>query len=494
MKKIFTLTMLGLCFCALNASADVTIKVKADAQPYIHAWQHDGGGNYTTWPGAAMTKGEGEAYWSYTITTDEAVNFLFHNNNGQQTANIENLGNGSTAYFTYDGNTSYTQLPYVAGTINAFGVDWGASDDNVMTLQGDGTYVLTKVVELKDDADVQAKTVQFGHWYGVSGENSDNLYIHGTNGKAGTYTINVYFNPNTFVSSFTLSAAFNGYYLVGGTGEWAVGDKLTENNGTYSITVTPSNGTFAFVPNTALSGYGVVTDWTTLVHPTSATELGFVDYSNQGIYTGDNNNNWSVSSNNDADIVISYEAAGNTWSVTQTDAVAVGAAGWASYSNSYAFKADKDAYVISSIADGYAKLTKVDAGTTFAAEAGVLFQENTTITPATGDTYDGDNKLSGSGNSGATITTDDLVLGVSDGVPGFYMLSTTTLPAHKAYLTAANAAGASAISLVFDDEQTGINNVNSDQQGMAIYSLQGVRQQSLKKGLNIVGGKKLLVK
>ena len=87
------------------------------------------------------------------------------------------------------------------------------------------------------------------------------------------------------------------------------------------------------------------------------------------------------------------------------------------------------------------------------------------------------------------------MLGVSGTTTGFYKLRTTALAAHKAYIKADEVpAGASALSLIFDDESTGISSVNAEQQGMAIYNLQGQRQQSLKKGLNIVGGKKLLVK
>ena len=43
-------------------------------------------------------------------------------------------------------------------------------------------------------------------------------------------------------------------------------------------------------------------------------------------------------------------------------------------------------------------------------------------------------------------------------------------------------------------QTVGISNVGSDNNEVSIYSLQGLKLQQLQKGINIVNGKKLVVK
>ncbi len=101
------------------------------------------------------------------------------------------------------------------------------------------------------------------------------------------------------------------------------------------------------------------------------------------------------------------------------------------------------------------------------------------------------------------------VLGNGDSGVGFYLPSTNcVVDANKAYLqipTSAVSAGASEakalLGLDFDDEDgntTGFISVEELTEGVsgksAIYNLNGQRKQSLTKGLNIVNGKKILIK
>ena len=70
-----------------------------------------------------------------------------------------------------------------------------------------------------------------------------------------------------------------------------------------------------------------------------------------------------------------------------------------------------------------------------------------------------------------------------------------TLDAHKAFLAVPTGVGGARSFIGFDFDVTGINQVmNNETQNGAIYNLQGVRMNKLQKGLNIVGGKKVLVK
>ena len=81
---------------------------------------------------------------------------------------------------------------------------------------------------------------------------------------------------------------------------------------------------------------------------------------------------------------------------------------------------------------------------------------------------------------------------------GFYNATAgTTIPAGKAYLEPENASGIKAF-LFEGDDATGIENIDNGQQttdkGQLIYNLAGQRLQRMQKGINIVNGKKILVK
>ena len=75
--------------------------------------------------------------------------------------------------------------------------------------------------------------------------------------------------------------------------------------------------------------------------------------------------------------------------------------------------------------------------------------------------------------------------------------SAVTVPAGKAYVSVpatAFAGTARALTVSFDDETTGINNVVTTMQQDGIYSLSGQRVMQPSKGLYIVNGKKVIIK
>lgn len=80
------------------------------------------------------------------------------------------------------------------------------------------------------------------------------------------------------------------------------------------------------------------------------------------------------------------------------------------------------------------------------------------------------------------------------GVVGFYKVATgTTIPAGKGYIVISSPVKA---FYGFDeDDATGIENVNvNDNLNEAIYNLAGQRMQKLQKGINIIKGKKIVIK
>ena len=96
------------------------------------------------------------------------------------------------------------------------------------------------------------------------------------------------------------------------------------------------------------------------------------------------------------------------------------------------------------------------------------------------------------------------VLGNGDSGVGFYLPGDDcTLSAYKAYLRIPTSAAESRMSIGFsfedeDDTATGFISVKELTDGVsgnsAVYSINGQRKQGLSKGLNIVDGKKILIK
>ena len=87
----------------------------------------------------------------------------------------------------------------------------------------------------------------------------------------------------------------------------------------------------------------------------------------------------------------------------------------------------------------------------------------------------------------------------SSGDIGFYKLTADhTLGAKKAYLETPTDitphAGVKAINLIFNDEETGLNIVQSATKDDGIYTLSGIRVAQPTRGLYIVGGRKVFIK
>lgn len=90
------------------------------------------------------------------------------------------------------------------------------------------------------------------------------------------------------------------------------------------------------------------------------------------------------------------------------------------------------------------------------------------------------------------------VLGLSEGddVPGFYQYTGTTLAAHKAYLNVDSSVAASGLRIVVSDGTvTGLGSATSshlDATSTIVYDLQGRKLAAPVKGVNIVGGRRIV--
>ena len=103
--------------------------------------------------------------------------------------------------------------------------------------------------------------------------------------------------------------------------------------------------------------------------------------------------------------------------------------------------------------------------------------------------------------TGAAITYDATqdqyyyVLANVNNVVGFYQANNNRVATNRAYINAGGSLVKS-FAIDLDDDATGIENINvNDNLGEgAIYNLAGQRINKLQKGINIVNGKKIMVK
>lgn len=226
-------------------------------------------------------------------------------------------------------------------------------------------------------------------------------------------------------------------------------------------------------------------------------------------YTG----TYSYLVNSDGDAIISL-ARSNTlkkiYLCSTTVSGTITSAGWSTFASPYALD-------LSTISGGTAYYASAASGSTVTltsttqtvqAGEGIMVKgtagETFTIGVAASGTAISGNLLKGQTTTGDVAASTDgtyhYVFGFESASKyGFYNLTAaTSVAAGKAYLetTSALTSGGSRLSIVFDDEVTGINDVKanmSDGRGEYI-NLQGQRVDNPKKGLYIVNGMKINMK
>lgn len=199
----------------------------------------------------------------------------------------------------------------------------------------------------------------------------------------------------------------------------------------------------------------------------------------------------------------------NKWSIYPSHSFNIlDASGYATYSNDeMCIVSGATAYIASANNISSVTLTAMDAETVWPAKEGMILKKTgnsniVTISPVASDATAstiGTNYLVGTGNTAQNITaTVKTYVFANDDTKGlgFYLASGNgVLAAHKAYLDLGREEfnARDFLSFSFNDE-TGINEASAANNIGLIYNLQGVRQNQLQKGLNIMNGKKVLVK
>ncbi|MCF0197315.1 MAG: bacterial Ig-like domain-containing protein [Bacteroidaceae bacterium] len=198
-----------------------------------------------------------------------------------------------------------------------------------------------------------------------------------------------------------------------------------------------------------------------------------------------------------------------TYSTTPPVTLTVSAAGWATFASACKVQIPEDAKVYyikeTDTEEGttVAKTTRIPAGSVLAAGTGVLVNaaEGTVEFPVSTeepDALEGTNLLVGvleptdkPGEGSSYIFTQKTL----DSVPtlGFFPWTSGQLAAGKSFLHLPAGSAVSYIKL-FDDEETAIERVTTEQRDETMYDLTGRQVNNAYKGIVIVNGKKILKK
>ena len=157
-------------YTKVDPNATITVTVKADKAPYIHAWI-TGGNNLTgAWPGKVMNGPEeidGAKYWSYSFDGVEKFNVILNNGgNGAQSGDI--TGIDSDIYLEYDGGSNAQKIDAPVNT---------AAKVTLSPNGGDFQNTVTVTATLSNNTK--------SGWYKIG----DGEQVALTPGKAATFTL-----------------------------------------------------------------------------------------------------------------------------------------------------------------------------------------------------------------------------------------------------------------------------------------------------------------
>ena len=190
---------------------------------------------------------------------------------------------------------------------------------------------------------------------------------------------------------------------------------------------------------------------------------------------------------------------------TPTESVTVGDKGYITYTtlNAVSFPSGMKSYCVTATGADQVTLTEtgasVPARTPLVIEAAAGEYELTSVvSPASAEGNLLKEAMSTTTGDGSTIYALGVgKTGSNEGKVGFYLVgSGIKVPAGKAYLKITGGSAKEFLTFDFDDEPTSIEETLSDSpvKGENIYNLAGQRLHKMQKGINIVNGKKIMVK
>ena len=156
-------------YTKVDPNAAITVYVKADKAPYIHAWITGGKDLTGAWPGKVMNGPEeidGAKYWSYSFDGVDNFNVILNNGSGAQSGDI--TGITGDIYLEYDGGTSAKKIDAPVNT---------AAKVTLSPNGGDFQNTVTVTATLSNNAK--------SGWYKIG----DGEQVALTPGKAATFTL-----------------------------------------------------------------------------------------------------------------------------------------------------------------------------------------------------------------------------------------------------------------------------------------------------------------
>ena len=160
-------------YTKVDPNAAITVYVKADKAPYIHAWTTGVGGKNLTgaWPGMVMNGPEeidGAKYWTYDFDNVESFNVILNNGSGAQSGDI--TGITGDIYLEYDGGSSAKKIDAPVNTVATAKVTLSPNG-------GDFQKTISVTATLSNNAK--------SGWYKIG--NGEQVAL--TPGKAATFTL-----------------------------------------------------------------------------------------------------------------------------------------------------------------------------------------------------------------------------------------------------------------------------------------------------------------
>lgn len=311
--------------------------------------------------------------------------------------------------------------------------------------------------------------------------------------------------------AFTIKGKQNGQYLSTAAVELNTSNpdgadvnrvKMVASENADIYVLTADNGLVSYT-----AGYGFTNSEKVALPGTAINTMTFQKGNSAGYYVLRSNydGNPFLYNRNDREILCSNAslAGDNTdWALTEVAALPikmnqVGEAWYATFNAPVSVEIPAGLKAYSAVVDGdVMELTKVaENGAVLAANTPVILYSEAevsalTVSGETGNAAES-NGLSGTNQKITVEANTTHVLGNKDGI-GFYKYSNTTMPAFKAYL--AGASEAAAFYFSFNDVETAIEAIESNNSKAEIYDITGRRVQKAANGLYIVNGKKVMFK
>lgn len=396
------------------------------------------------------------------------------------------------------------------------GISWDENNKAGDMTQVGETTVFTKTfkgVTFNAKTTIAFKVIKNHSWDGNGWPETN--YTHEFD--PGVYDVTITFDTSNNTVGYSDLARMFIVYSTDYFTNHTVGDLMDYEDGVHTVSFNAVfDYCFLIVPSYALNAQqSAISDWSKVISPVADSWYWLYMQHNEGsVVTYENSKKWQI--REAAKYTFTYNPSTSKFIVDAESTETITSAGWATYSlgsdwsTDYGFTvSNATAYYIAGTEGGKAVLTEIPSGTVIPNKAGVIvsgtgsFKVNTVGSAATNLA---DNKLIGSGVGTYDITgkyndtdtyTGYIFADGANGV-GFYKLNAeagNTLAAHKAFLAIPTGTPLARDFFCLDDESTGINEIqNSLVQNDAIYNLQGVRLNKFQKGLNIVNGKKVMVK